>query len=87
MIMPGSGSIITPVCQSGRWVGGGKISDKGCSWYVSPDASRWFDNGKGNFHVKAVICPKNYVATGTRMFGVASGVDDEHVDIYCCPFS
>ncbi|HAF1609374.1 TPA: hypothetical protein G8M64_003672 [Salmonella enterica] len=62
------------------------MSNTGCSWFKSPDADRWFDNGKGSFHTKSVICPTNYVATGTRMFGVASGVDDEHVDIYCCLF-
>ncbi|HGJ5065133.1 TPA: pilus assembly protein PilV [Salmonella enterica subsp. enterica serovar Muenchen] len=75
-----------PQCQYGRWSGTGKVSNTGCSWYKSPDADRWFDGGRGSFHIKAVICPANYVATGTRMFGVAAGVDDEHVDIYCCPF-
>ncbi len=24
--------------------------------------------------------------TGTRMYGIGDGVDEEHVDAYCCPF-
>ncbi|EDS5881793.1 shufflon protein C', partial [Salmonella enterica subsp. enterica serovar Braenderup] len=24
---------------------------------------------------------------GTRMYGIGDGVDEEHVDAYCCPFN
>lgn len=74
-------------CQDGVWTGGTKINNAACSWYTSPDANRFFDDGRGSFHMKSVVCPANYVAAGTRMFGVASGLDDEYVDIYCCPLS
>lgn len=74
-------------CQNGVWAGGAKINNAACQWYTSPDANRFFDDGRGSFHMKSVLCPANYVAAGTRMFGVASGLDDEYVDIYCCPLS
>ncbi|EDF0514039.1 shufflon protein B [Salmonella enterica subsp. enterica serovar Enteritidis] len=50
MIMPGSGSIITPVCQSGRWqkVGDGDVqvvSVTAEAWRF-PSATAWCPAGK-----------------------------------------
>ncbi|EAP1552790.1 shufflon protein C' [Salmonella enterica] len=48
-----------------------------------------FIGGKsgGKIYYKPVQCPANYIMAGTRMFGIGDGVDEEHVDAYCCPFS
>lgn len=80
---------LTSICQSGVWSGGGKISNAGCSWYSSPVAMNHFIGGRsgGTIYYKPVQCPANYVMAGTRMYGIGDGVDEEHVDAYCCPFS
>ncbi|MFA9341851.1 shufflon protein C' [Escherichia coli] len=44
------------------------------------------DSG-GSIYYKPVSCPTGYVMTGTRMYGIGDGVDEEHVDAYCCPFN
>ncbi|EME1532004.1 shufflon protein C' [Escherichia coli] len=40
----------------------------------------------GSIYYKPIQCPAGYVMTGTRMYGIGDGVDEEHVDAYCCPF-
>ncbi|EFX2659699.1 shufflon protein C' [Shigella sonnei] len=39
-----------------------------------------------SIYYKPIQCPAGYVMTGTRMYGIGDGVDEEHVDAYCCPF-
>lgn len=82
-------SIALSNCQSGVWSGAGKISNTGCNWYQSPVANDHFIGGRsgGWIYYKPVQCPANYVMAGTRMYGIGDGVDEEHVDAYCCPFS
>lgn len=88
-IFPDTGLARLPQCQSGIWIGVGKISSKGCGWYSSSVAMSHFIGGRsgGTIYYKPVQCPANYIMTGTRMYGIGDGVDEEHVDAYCCPFS
>ncbi|HAD0960736.1 TPA_asm: shufflon protein C' [Salmonella enterica subsp. enterica serovar Typhimurium] len=48
-----------------------------------------FIGGKsgGLIYYKPIQCPTGYIMTGTRMYGIGDGVDEEHVDAYCCPFN
>ena len=47
-------------------------------WVQAPNATTkiWGD-------YKTATCPAGYVMTGTRMYGIFSAVDEEHVDAYC----
>ncbi|QCF15116.1 shufflon protein C' (plasmid) [Salmonella enterica subsp. enterica serovar Bareilly str. CFSAN000752] len=36
---------------------------------------------------KPIQCPTGYIMTGTRMYGIGDGVDEDMVDAYCCPFN
>ncbi|MCF6497358.1 hypothetical protein ACEY7S_24255, partial [Salmonella enterica subsp. enterica] len=76
-------------CQSGRWSGGNKINYSACNWYKSSVAMNHFIGGKsgGSIYYKPIQCPTGYIMTGTRMYGIGDGVDEEHVDAYCCPFN
>ncbi|ECM2638443.1 shufflon system plasmid conjugative transfer pilus tip adhesin PilV, partial [Salmonella enterica subsp. enterica serovar Typhi] len=47
----------------------------------------YFGEYSGQLHEKPIICPAGYIMTGSKMWGWAEDVDDEHVDIYCCPLS
>ncbi|MGN3298016.1 hypothetical protein ACTFXM_25760, partial [Escherichia coli] len=78
-----------PTCQSGRWSGGNKINYSACNWYKSSVAMNHFIGGKsgGSIYYKPIQCPTGYIMTGTRMYGIGDGVDEEHVDAYCCPFN
>ncbi|HAF4865884.1 TPA: hypothetical protein G9F10_004028 [Salmonella enterica] len=64
------------------------MSKNGCQWIEAPNAFSSFPRGGGSdeSHEKTASCPADFVMTGTRMYGVAPDVDDEHVDAYCCPF-
>ncbi|EBA6874604.1 pilus assembly protein PilV [Salmonella enterica subsp. enterica serovar Stanley] len=73
-----------PLCQSGIWVGGAKINSNACMWVSSPDA--WVNPGQRQFY-KTAYCPTGYIQTGSRFMLWPKGLDDEHVDAYCCPFS
>ncbi len=75
--------------QSGRWSGGNKINYSACNWYKSSVAMNHFIGGKsgGSIYYKPIQCPTGYIMTGTRMYGIGDGVDEEHVDAYCCPFN
>ncbi|EFX6936125.1 shufflon protein C' [Shigella sonnei] len=42
---------------------------------------------RGSIYYKPIQCPTGYIMTGTRMYGIGDGVDEEHVDAYCCPFN
>lgn len=79
----------TRPCQSGRWSGGNKINYSACNWYKSSVAMNHFIGGKsgGSIYYKPIQCPTGYIMTGTRMYGIGDGVDEEHVDAYCCPFN
>ncbi|MCB8793947.1 hypothetical protein LJD39_25835, partial [Escherichia coli] len=74
---------------SGTWSGGNKINYSACSWYKSSVAMDHFIGGKsgGSIYYKPIQCPTGYIMTGTRMYGIGDGVDEEHVDAYCCPFN
>ncbi len=76
-------------CQSGTWSGGNKINYSACNWYKSSVAMNHFIGGKsgGSIYYKPIQCPTGYIMTGTRMYGIGDGVDEEHVDAYCCPFN
>ncbi len=76
-------------CQSGIWQGGASVNYNACKWYESSVAFNHFIGGKsgGSIYYKPVSCPTGYVMTGTRMYGIGDGVDEEHVDAYCCPFN
>lgn len=73
------------------------LSDIGCleiqgaslNWYKSSVAMNHFIGGKsgGSIYYKPIQCPTGYIMTGTRMYGIGDGVDEEHVDAYCCPFN
>ncbi|WP_251324559.1 hypothetical protein [Escherichia coli] len=75
-------------CQSGRWSGGNKVNYSACKWYQSSVAMNHFIGGKsgGSIYYKPIQCPTGFIMTGTRMYGIGDGVDEEHVDAYCCPF-
>ncbi|MCK3353785.1 hypothetical protein MZH40_30660, partial [Escherichia coli] len=77
-----------PPCQSGRWSGGNKVNYSACKWYQSSVAMNHFIGGKsgGSIYYKPIQCPTGFIMTGTRMYGIGDGVDEEHVDAYCCPF-
>ncbi|EAA0700353.1 shufflon protein C' [Salmonella enterica subsp. enterica serovar Nottingham] len=49
-----------------------------------PDA--WVDPGQRQFY-KTAYCPTGYIQTGSRFMLWPKGLDDEHVDVYCCPFN
>uniref|UniRef100_UPI003D817331 shufflon protein C' n=1 Tax=Escherichia coli TaxID=562 RepID=UPI003D817331 len=40
-----------------------------------------FIGGKsgGSIYYKPIQCPTGYIMTGTRMYGIGDGVDEEHV--------
>ncbi|EAM1289264.1 shufflon system plasmid conjugative transfer pilus tip adhesin PilV [Salmonella enterica] len=71
-------------CQSGVWGGGAKINSNACTWVSSPDA--WVNPGQRQFY-KTAYCPTGYIQTGSRFMLWPKGLDDEHVDVYCCPFN
>lgn len=48
------------------------------AWYEAPNA--YADLRPGD---KTVMCPAGQVMVGTRMYGVYSSVDEEHIDAYC----
>ncbi|HFV0062048.1 TPA: hypothetical protein ACH7R5_005444, partial [Escherichia coli] len=77
-----------PPCQSGTWSGGNKVNYSACKWYQSSVAMNHFIGGKsgGSIYYKPIQCPTGFIMTGTRMYGIGDGVDEEHVDAYCCPF-
>ncbi|OUP24304.1 shufflon protein, partial [Escherichia coli] len=81
-----TGAILS--CQSGRWSGGNKVNYSACKWYQSSVAMNHFIGGKsgGSIYYKPIQCPTGFIMTGTRMYGIGDGVDEEHVDAYCCPF-
>lgn len=81
---PDTGLARLPLCQSGIWVGGAKINSNACMWVSSPDA--WVNPGQRQFY-KTAYCPTGYIQTGSRFMLWPKGLDDEHVDAYCCPFS
>ncbi|WP_404998482.1 hypothetical protein [Escherichia coli] len=66
-----------------------KINYSACNWYKSSVAMNHFIGGKsgGSIYYKPIQCPTGYIMTGTRMYGIGDGVDEEHVDAYCCPFN
>ncbi|HGG5995728.1 TPA: shufflon system plasmid conjugative transfer pilus tip adhesin PilV [Salmonella enterica subsp. diarizonae serovar 61:r:z53] len=74
-------------CVNGVWTGGSKVNRNQCMWLSAPNAFSWFGKRAWELHEKPVICPDNYIMVGTKMWGWAEGVDDEHVDAYCCPLS
>lgn len=71
-------------CQSGVWSGGAKINSSACQWVSSPDA--WVNPGKRQFY-KTATCPAGSVQSGSRFMIWPGALDDEHVDVLCCPFS
>ncbi|HGC5162419.1 TPA: hypothetical protein ACIYPS_005410, partial [Escherichia coli] len=73
-------------CQSGVWVGGNKVNYSACKWYEATSAHFIGGRSGGSIYYKPIQCPAGYVMTGTRMYGIGDGVDEEHVDAYCCPF-
>ncbi|HGC3027383.1 TPA: hypothetical protein ACIYE3_005444, partial [Escherichia coli] len=75
-----------PPCQSGVWVGGNKVNYSACKWYEATSAHFIGGRSGGSIYYKPIQCPAGYVMTGTRMYGIGDGVDEEHVDAYCCPF-
>ncbi len=74
-------------CVNGVWTGGSKVNRNQCMWLSASNAFSWFGKRAGDLHEKPVICPNNYIMAGTKMWGWADGVDDEHVDAYCCPLT
>ncbi|EIT5005505.1 hypothetical protein L2H87_001986 [Salmonella enterica] len=81
---PDTGLALGQTCQSGIWVGGAKINSNACMWVSSPDA--WVNPGPRQFY-KTAYCPTGYIQTGSRFMLWPKGLDDEHVDVYCCPLS
>lgn len=77
-------SIALSNCQSGVWSGGAKINSSACQWVSSPDA--WVNPGKRQFY-KTATCPAGSVQSGSRFMIWPGALDDEHVDVLCCPFS
>ncbi|EOU6961235.1 TPA: hypothetical protein ACUKKL_004957 [Escherichia coli] len=73
-------------CQSGLWLGGNKVNYSACKWYEATSAHFIGGRSGGSIYYKPIQCPAGYVMTGTRMYGIGDGVDEEHVDAYCCPF-
>ncbi|EAA6039915.1 shufflon system plasmid conjugative transfer pilus tip adhesin PilV [Salmonella enterica subsp. diarizonae] len=74
-------------CVNGVWTGGSKVNRNQCMWLSAPNAFSFFGKRAWELHEKPVICPDNYIMVGTKMWGWAEGVDDEHVDAYCCPLT
>ncbi|EAN6152598.1 shufflon system plasmid conjugative transfer pilus tip adhesin PilV [Salmonella enterica] len=74
-------------CVNGVWTGGSKVNRNQCMWLSASNAFSWFGKHAWELHEKPVICPDNYIMVGTKMWGWAEGVDDEHVDAYCCPLT
>lgn len=74
-------------CVNGVWTGGSKVNRNQCMWLSASNAFSFFGKRAWELHEKPVICPDNYIMVGTKMWGWAEGVDDEHVDAYCCPLT
>ncbi|AXC65659.1 shufflon system plasmid conjugative transfer pilus tip adhesin PilV [Salmonella enterica] len=74
-------------CVNGIWTGGSKVNRNQCMWLSASNAFSFFGKRAWELHEKPVICPDNYIMVGTKMWGWAEGVDDEHVDAYCCPLT
>lgn len=72
-------------CVNGVWTGSVQINNSQCKWFSPANAFSYFNSGQ--LHEKPIICPAGYIMTGSKMWGWAEYVDDEHVDIYCCPLS
>ncbi|EOJ4964363.1 shufflon system plasmid conjugative transfer pilus tip adhesin PilV, partial [Escherichia coli] len=72
--------------KSGLWLGGNKVNYSACKWYEATSAHFIGGRSGGSIYYKPIQCPAGYVMTGTRMYGIGDGVDEEHVDAYCCPF-
>lgn len=77
-------AVLSANCQSGVWSGGAKINSSACQWVSSPDA--WVNPGKRQFY-KTATCPAGSVQSGSRFMIWPGALDDEHVDVLCCPFS
>ncbi|EGW78965.1 shufflon protein C' domain protein [Escherichia coli 3030-1] len=60
-------------------VRGNKINYSACNWYKSSVAMNHFIGGKsgGSIYYKPIQCPTGYIMTGTRMYGIGDGVDEE----------
>lgn len=74
-------------CVNGVWTGSVQINNSQCKWFSPAKAFSYFGSSSGQLHEKPIICPAGYIMTGSKMWGWAEDVDDEHVDIYCCPLS
>ncbi|WP_254969473.1 shufflon system plasmid conjugative transfer pilus tip adhesin PilV [Salmonella enterica] len=74
-------------CVNGVWTGSVQINNSQCKWFSPANAFSYFGEYSGQLHEKPIICPAGYIMTGSKMWGWAEDVDDEHVDIYCCPLS
>lgn len=74
-------------CVNGVWTGSVQINNSQCKWFSPANAFSSFGKASEQLHEKPIICPAGYIMTGSKMWGWAEGVDDEHVDIYCCPLS
>ena len=74
-------------CVNGVWTGSVQINNSQCKWFSPANAFSFFGKDSGQLHEKPIICPAGYIMTGSKMWGWAVFVDDEHVDIYCCPLS
>ncbi|EAW4490681.1 shufflon system plasmid conjugative transfer pilus tip adhesin PilV, partial [Salmonella enterica] len=72
-------------CVNGVWTGSVQINNSQCKWFSPANAFSYFGEYSGQLHEKPIICPAGYIMTGSKMWGWAEDVDDEHVDIYCCP--
>lgn len=74
-------------CVNGVWTGSVQINNSQCKWFSPANAFSYFGEYSGQLHEKPIICPAGYIMTGSKMWGWAEDLDDEHVDIYCCPLS
>ncbi|HGG0597821.1 TPA: shufflon system plasmid conjugative transfer pilus tip adhesin PilV [Enterobacter roggenkampii] len=74
-------------CVNGVWTGSVQINNSQCKWFSPANAFSYFGKDSRQLHEKPIICPAGYIMTGSKMWGWAEYVDDEHVDIYCCPLS
>lgn len=68
-------------CKDGVWTSGGKLNSSACSWVSAPNAN---DEIAG---YKTANCPAGSIVQSVRWFQIPKYLDDEHVDVYCCPFS
>ncbi|EBF3227193.1 shufflon protein C' [Salmonella enterica subsp. enterica serovar Legon] len=63
------------------------MDNNNCKWVSAPNAFAYFgegDTGNQSTWTKTATCPNGFIMAGTRMFAIAEGVDEEHVDAYCC---